>query len=59
MKNKKVLFLMILILINCTGCTIEYNINITKDNIKETIIVNDYITDTRTDNDIMTHYNQC
>lgn len=46
-----------LILMTCTGCTIEYNITINKDNIEETILVNDYISSTRTEHDILNNYN--
>ena len=41
MKRIKLLFLLTLITITCTGCSVEYNINITKDNIEETIYVSD------------------
>lgn len=57
MKKLKLLLLMILIVLTCSGCTIEYNINITKDNVEEIINVNDYITSTRTRNDILKQYN--
>lgn len=56
MKKIRLLFLTIIILVMCTGCSIEYNINITEDNIEETIYVNDYFTSSRTRNDILTHY---
>ena len=56
MKKNKLLFL-IIILLMCTGCTIEYNINITESSIEETISVNYYITSTRTESDILKHYN--
>jgi len=58
MKKIRLLFLTIIITIVCTGCSIEYNINITEDNIEETIVVNDYITPSRTKNEILTHYNK-
>lgn len=57
MKKIKLLLLMSLIVMTCTGCTIEYNINITKDKIEEVINVKDYISETRTSQDIMNHYN--
>lgn len=57
MKKVKLLFLITLIIITCTGCTVEYNININKDNIEEVINVTDYITSTRTREDILNHYN--
>lgn len=57
MKKIKLLFLTIIILLMCTGCSIEYNINITEDNVEETIVVNDYITSYRTEKDILNHYN--
>lgn len=56
MKKNKLLFL-IIILLMCTGCTVEYNINITADSIDETIVVNDYPTYGRTKNQILKHYN--
>lgn len=57
MKKINLLFILFIITITCTGCSIEYNINITEKNIEETIIVDDYITSNRTKNDILTHYN--
>ena len=57
MKRKKLLFLLILITITCTGCSVEYNINITKDNIEESIYVTDYISSNRTKKEIINHYN--
>jgi len=57
MKRIKLLFLLTLITITCTGCSVEYNINITKDNIEETIYVSDYITSNRTKSQILNHYN--
>ena len=57
MKKIKLLFLITLIITLCTGCSIEYNINITKDNIEETINVTDKITENRTQRDILNHYN--
>ena len=57
MKRKKLLFLLILIVITCTGCSVEYNINITKDNIEESIYVTDYISSNRTKKEIINHYN--
>ena len=57
MKRNKLLFLLILIITTCTGCSVEYNINITKDNIEETIYVTDYISSNRTEKEIINHYN--
>ena len=57
MKRVKSIFLVILILLTCTGCSVEYNINITKNNIEEVITVTDYITSNRTKTDILNHYN--
>ena len=49
--------LLILILMICTGCSTEYNINITKNTIEEEIIVADYISSKRTNDDILSQYN--
>lgn len=57
MKKVKLLFLTFLIVITCTGCTVEYNINITKDTIAETINVTEYFTSNRTQEDILKEYN--
>ena len=57
MKKIRLLFLVTLITITCTGCSVEYNINITEDNIEESIYVTDYVTSNRTKQDILTHYN--
>lgn len=57
MKKIRFLFLITLILITCTGCDVEYNIHITKNDIEETINVTDYITPNRTQEDILNHYN--
>lgn len=57
MKKIKLLFLTTLIITLCTGCTIEYNIDITEDTIKEAINVTDYITTYRSEQDILEHYN--
>lgn len=57
MKRNKLLFLLTLIIITCTGCSVEYNINITKDNIEETIYVTDYTSTKRTKKQILNHYN--
>lgn len=56
MKKIKLIFLTIIITVMCTGCTIEYNITINEDNIEEIINVNDYVTSTRTSEDILKHY---
>ena len=57
MKKIKLILILILIVTTCTGCTVEYNINISKDTIEEVINVNDYISSTRTSQEIMKHYN--
>ena len=57
MKKIKLLFSMTLIILTCTGCTVEYNLNVTEENIEEVIKVNDYITSTRTKEDILNEYN--
>ena len=57
MKKNSLLFISILILITCTGCTVEYNINITESNIKETINIIDYESPNRTKQDILKQYN--
>lgn len=57
MKKIKLLCLITVILLMCTGCSVEYNINITKDNIEEIINVTDNITENRTLSDIKNHYN--
>lgn len=56
MKKIRLLFLTIIIVTMCTGCTVEYNISITEDNIEEVIEVSDYVTSSRTKNDILKHY---
>ena len=58
MKKRKLLILIILILTITTGCSIEYNITINKDTIKEEIIVDDIITTTRSKEKILEHYNK-
>lgn len=56
--QKNRLFLMsFLILITCTGCKVEYNINITENNVEESINVTDYTTSKRTKKEILNHYN--
>lgn len=57
MKKNKLLFISILILVTCTGCTVEYNINITESNIEEIINVTDYESSNRTKQDILKQYN--
>lgn len=57
MKKIKLLLLSLFIILSCSGCRAEYNINITKDNIEEVINVTDYQTATRTKQDILNHYN--
>lgn len=56
MKKVKMLFL-ITILFACTGCTVEYNININEDTVEETIVVNDYIAPSRSKTEILNDYN--
>ena len=57
MKNVKLLFLLTVIIMMCTGCSVEYNINITEENIEEIINITDNITENRTKTDILNHYN--
>ena len=57
MKKIKLLTLIILILLTCTGCTIEYNITVNKDTIEETIQVDETISSIRQEKDILEHYN--
>lgn len=52
--NKLLISLMILIL--CSGCSINYEIEITKDNVKETIDTTDTIFSDRTKEDIYNEY---
>lgn len=54
---KKKFILLILIILTCTGCSIEYNITITDNDIKEVIEVKDYITSNRTKETILNEYN--
>ncbi len=54
MKKILILFSFILIL---SGCTVNYNVTIDENNIKENISVNDNITDNRTREDIIAFYN--
>ena len=58
MKKIKLLLIMILISILSTGCSVEYNLNVSSDTIKEEIIVNDNITSKRTKETILSHYNK-
>ena len=57
MKRNKIFFLITLILISCTGCTVEYNINITNNSIEENIKVEDRVMSNRIKSDILKHYN--
>lgn len=57
MKNLKLLFLTILLTTVCTGCSIEYNITINENSIDETITIIDNMSNSRTENDILNHYN--
>ena len=56
MKKIRFLFLALILVTMCTGCTIEYNININEDTINEYIDVKDYITPSRTQGQILSHY---
>ena len=58
MKKIKLLLIMILISILSTGCSVEYNLTISSNTIKEEIIVNDKITSTRTKDKILAQYNK-
>ena len=57
MKRIRRFVLLIILMLTCTGCTIEYNIDITEDTIEEVLNVTDYITSNRTSQDILKHYN--
>jgi len=57
MKKIKLFILLTIIILTCTGCSVEYNINITEDNIEESINISDNITSTRTKEDILEEYN--
>ena len=57
MKKLRLLFISIFITLSCTGCTVEYNINITKKDIEETINIADYTTSKRSKQDILNQYN--
>ena len=56
MKKVRLLFLTFLVIMLCTGCKIEYNINIINDSVIEEIKVQDYITSSRTKEEILNHY---
>lgn len=58
MKRIKMLMIIILILTLTTGCSVEYNIIVNNDNIKEEIIVNDTISQYRSKTSILEHYNK-
>lgn len=58
MKRIKLLIIMILISTLSTGCSVEYNLEVSSDTIKEEIIVNDNITSKRTSETILNHYNK-
>lgn len=57
MKRNKIFFISTLILVTCTGCKVEYNINITENHVEEFIYITDYILSNRTEKDILNHYN--
>lgn len=52
--NRVLIALMLLFL--CSGCSINYHIEITEDYVKETIKINDTIKTNRTKNDMLTQY---
>lgn len=58
MKRIRLLVIMILISTILTGCSVEYNLNVSSDTIKEEIIVTDNITSKRTSEAILKHYNK-
>lgn len=58
MKKIKLLVIMILISLLTTGCSVEYNLTVSSDTIKEEIIVNDTITSKRTKETILKEYNK-
>ena len=57
MKKTNKILISLILLILCTGCTIDYKLEITSDTIKETIEVNDTIMTNRTKQDIYNEYN--
>ena len=57
MKKNRLLCLLLIVIITCTGCSAQYNIYITKDTIEEEINVTDNISQNRTKNDILKQYN--
>lgn len=58
MKRIKLLMVMILVLTLSTGCSVEYNLMIEEDTIKEEIIVTDTISYKRTKEKILSDYNK-
>lgn len=58
MKKIKLFVTMILFSTLLTGCSVEYNITINSDTIKEEIVVNDVVKSTRTKEQILNHYNK-
>lgn len=56
MKKINKLIIAFTLLILCSGCSINYNIEITANTVKETIKVNDTITSNRSKNDILNEY---
>lgn len=58
MKRIKMLLIIILISLLSTGCSVEYNITVNSDTIKEEIIVTDKVTTKRNKETILSHYNK-
>lgn len=58
MKKWKNLWGIIIVLLLCTGCSIDYNLEITQENVKETIKVNDIVTNERSKETIYNEYNR-
>ena len=56
MKRINKLLVAFMLLFLCSGCSINYHIEITEDYVKETIKVNDIIKSDRTKNDILNQY---
>lgn len=57
MKKLRLFILTFIITMLCTGCSIEYNITIGENTIEESIVVDDFITGSRSKNEILDHYN--
>lgn len=58
MKRIKRMFIAFILLSLCSGCTINYNLEITSDTVKETIKITDTITNDRNKTDILKVYNR-